>query len=161
MSNTDYEKELRQAIAILYETFAYYPLNPQIKGCPCCVTENDNLLILSKPLNKLTASDLNHYAFNAVLTWGTIKDLKHFLPRLLELFVFDTDLFYGCFVISRLSSLNLDDWQQKEQEAIYQYLIASWKYILSLNPSPTVELGNFLDCISDVINNFESLLSIW
>ena len=81
MPNIDYELELNKAIALLYATFAFYPLNHEIAGCPCCVTKKDNLTIKSKVLNKLIGNDLNYFAFNTISTWGTVEDLKHFLPR--------------------------------------------------------------------------------
>ena len=89
MLDIDYELELRKAIADLYNVFEDYHLDSHVEGCPCCVTKDDKKLIEAKVLRELTADDLNHFAFNAMTTWGTVKDFKHFLPRLLELLAFD------------------------------------------------------------------------
>ena len=161
MSNLDYKLQLEKAIADLYKVFAAYPLNLQMKGCPCCVHPKENELLLTRSLRSLTANNLNHYAFNAALTWGDINDLKHFLPRLLELWAFDKDLFYGEFVISRLSTIGLANWEEKERKAIEQYLISLWQYILSEYPSPSTEVADLIDCLSDTLDDFELLLSMW
>ena len=60
--------------------------------------------------------------------------------------------------MSRLSRLKWHNW---EQSAIYQYLIALWPYILSQDPSPSVELSDLIDCTEDVVKDFEPFLSIW
>ncbi|MEM8677684.1 MAG: hypothetical protein AAGF83_28070, partial [Cyanobacteria bacterium P01_G01_bin.67] len=103
MSDITHEIELKQAIADLYEVFEPYHLNSHIVGCPCCVTDDDQKSIRSKILRQLTAEDLNHYAFNAIFTWGEIDDFKHFLPRLLELTAFEPKFFWSDTVITKLS----------------------------------------------------------
>lgn len=161
MSYIDYKLGLEKAIATLYKTFKSYPLNSDMKGCPCCVNPKNNELLLSKSLIELTSNNLNEYAFKAALTWGDVDDLKHFLPRILELWAGDKNLFYGEFTVSRLSAVGLKRWDKKEQRAIYRYLIALWQYILSKYPSPSIEIADLIDCLSDVIDKFELLLLIW
>src|SRR5688572_11844593 len=76
---------LAEAIEALYVAFGRYTLHHPVVGCPCCTSAEDDRLVRSKPLRRLTAADLERFAFNAVSTLGTVGDFKHFLPRLLEL----------------------------------------------------------------------------
>ena len=77
--------DLEGAIAALYDAFASYGLADVVEGCPCCVSAEDQARLRSKPLRLLIDGDLGGFAFSALSTWGTLHDLKHFLPRILEL----------------------------------------------------------------------------
>lgn len=161
MSNLNYESELKQVIALLYETFANYPLNPQITGCPCCVTESDNQLIKSKVLSQLTANDLDRFALKAIYTWGTIEDFKHFLPRLLELIAFEHHFFWSGTVISKLAYAGFKNWDEQERKAVNKYLITLWNYILSQYPNSSIELSEFIDRLMDITDDLHPFLLIW
>jgi hypothetical protein len=81
----DRQQALAAAVAGLYAAFARYKLHHPVTGCPCCTSAEDDRRVQSKPMHQLEAADLERYAFKAVTTLGTVDDLKHFLPRLLEL----------------------------------------------------------------------------
>lgn len=72
------------AIEHLYETFGSYRASA-VAGCPCCVSAEEQARLHAKRLRQLSEEDLGSYAFSALNTWGTVTDLKHFLPRILEL----------------------------------------------------------------------------
>ena len=157
----NYESELKKAIALLYETFASYPLNPHIAGCPCCVTKNDQKLLRAKLLDKLTSDDLEHFAFSAITTWGTTEDFKHFLPRLLELIAFDKRFYWSGEVISKLADAVFGNWKENEREAINNYFVALWNYVLSQYPSPSIYVDKLLKRLMNVTDKPDSFLLLW
>jgi hypothetical protein len=84
-TETEAREALQATIEGLYAVFASYPLRPQVVGCPCCVSAEDEARLHSKPLRELEIADLEKYASHALLTWGDEDDFRHFLPRLFEL----------------------------------------------------------------------------
>ncbi|EFH85170.1 hypothetical protein [Ktedonobacter racemifer] len=78
---------LQETIEHIYTTFSSYLLHHPVEGCPHCISHEDQERIASKPLRELTEEDLRRYTLKALTTWGDVNDLKHFLPRMLELVV--------------------------------------------------------------------------
>lgn len=107
---------LAEAIEALYRTFAHYPLEG-LAGCPCCVDEKVRTQLVQKPLRDLGEEDLASYVFNAPHTWGTVSELKYFLPRILELKAqgkiwVDLQTIYGKFGA---------DWPDAERAVLLHY----------------------------------------
>jgi hypothetical protein len=75
---------LNIAIAMLYETFTRYRVG-SLDGCPCCVLPEEIDRLKSAPLREADPETVASFAFCASNTWGTLNELKHFLPRILEL----------------------------------------------------------------------------
>lgn len=118
--------ELKTAITNLYTTFSQYPFRPEIDGCPCCVTAQDQRKLSAKALNLMESEDISHYSFKAMTTWGDVKDFKYFLPRLLEL-IATTGLAYGHeVVLGKLEYAKWNDWEETEKDAIRAFLLAWW-----------------------------------
>ncbi|MBK9489950.1 MAG: hypothetical protein IPO07_15130 [Haliscomenobacter sp.] len=57
--------ELKTAITNLYTTFAQYPFRPEIDGCPCCVTAQDQQKLSAKALNLMESEDISRYSFES------------------------------------------------------------------------------------------------
>lgn len=77
--------ELNKAIENLYRVFQHYELRNDTDACTCHHTPEDERRIHRAPLNQLSCHDLQGYAMDAIYTWGTGDDFKHFIPRLFEL----------------------------------------------------------------------------
>lgn len=153
------EKEVEN----LYQTFAHYRLGKHVHGCSCCVFEEDQKLIRSKPLNELSAADLSKYAHKALTTWGSSNDFRHFLPRLFEIIIHepvaltDPEILFG-----KLSYANWGDWPVREKEAIKAYFLALWKYQLGeVEPEDYTNIGSFLCGIALAVENIQPYLSVW
>jgi hypothetical protein len=71
------------AIENLYAAFRTYPLRPVVEFCPHCVTAAEEARLHGAPLRQLDRCALRRYAGRAITTWGTVNDLKHFLPRII------------------------------------------------------------------------------
>ena len=75
--------ELDAAIEGLYSTFAHKHHGP-VTGCSDCTSPADDERLGPSPCH-LTGEDLSRFASKAVTTLETVHDLKHFLPRLLQI----------------------------------------------------------------------------
>ena len=76
---------MRDDLARLYSVFARYPRPTRIESCPCCTREGDVAALHSRPLTELTDDDLSLFAMKAITTMGSVDDLRHYLPRMIEL----------------------------------------------------------------------------
>lgn len=134
------EHDLKRAITHLYGTFSKYNRGNPVTGGPP-IKDSDGLILESRPLNKLGWDELHFYAFRALTTFGTLDDFKRFLPRLLELVVFETDSSH-CpdpqIVLGKIAYAEKGIWPQKstrafngsEKSRLQEYLIAWWRFDL-------------------------------
>ena len=79
------------------------------------------------PLRSLPAESLQRYSFKALSTWGNVDDLRHYLPRILELVV--TGQMRGINPQTVLGKLELGRWAQwpaAQRDAIDALLSAWW-----------------------------------
>jgi len=122
---------MREAIAALYTAFEQYPLRSRIGGCPCCATEEAEAPLHTTSLRDLSPGDLEHYVRSAMLTWGTIKDFNHFLPRVFELLVQGDEWIDSEVVFAKLRTGQWRTWPRVEREAVQSYLAAWWALALA------------------------------
>ena len=123
-------EELKRAIEDLYSTFDKYLLKSHTDGCPCCVSDSDKERTHSKQLRKLEADDLSRYTFKAMTTWGNVEDFKHYLPRIFEL-LSTTDFSVDTFVVlGKLEYGKWRTWNENEQEAVKDFLLAWWSDLI-------------------------------
>jgi hypothetical protein len=80
----------------------------------------------------LTWTDLGIFAFRAMTTFGDDHDLRHFLPRLLELYVLDhKGAPYTLFMLfHKLNDATWTTWPGDEVGAIRRFVDA-WKRMLT------------------------------
>ena len=114
----------------LYEVFARYPRPPQMPHCSPFIearAASSWAAMVAAPLPKLGPDALSFFAFRALTTWGGADDLRHFLPRLLELcheerLGVDPEIFYG-----KLTYGGWRDWPTDEQEILRRWMLSSWE----------------------------------
>jgi hypothetical protein len=163
----DEQIALQATIEELYTTFANYPLRHPVEGCSCCVSRADQERIASKPLHQLDGSDLERFAWKALSTWGDENDLKHFLPRLLELLSDGQqrrDLPDPFIIFGKLRYGHYERWPEQEQEAIINYLLALWRWILAGHSGQNggdLPAGECLTALLDGIDDFAPFLNAW
>lgn len=111
---------LEETINNLYTVFSQYIVegNLRVRSCDCCVSDNEIRLLLSKPLKELTAEDIYHFMTSAVTTYGAVKDYKHFLPRILELMIYQNDVVDDFFIYEKLNYCQWLSWNIEEVKAI-------------------------------------------
>ncbi len=124
--------ELERAIDRLYEAFDGYPLKDRIDCCPHCELDVLERRLHLQPLRELTWADLGLFAFKALTSFGDEDDLRHFLPRLLELYVLDhAGAPYTLFMLfHKLDSAAWTTWPADEVRALRTFL-ETWKRVLT------------------------------
>ncbi|UZR99627.1 hypothetical protein [Chondrinema litorale] len=153
------KNNLNAAIEVLYQTFSEYPRNPNIVGCPCCVSDMDKSLLHTSKLRDLVDEDISKYAFKAITTWGDVDDFKHYLPRIFELTA-KQELAVNTFVVlGKLKIADWRNWDKSEQKAINEFLIAWWIYDINCN-SHHFDFENMIE-INKLIHNLTFLLEKW
>ncbi len=155
------EQAVAETVELLYDVFSVYPLAQKVEGCPCCVSAEDEAVLHVRPLRRMTAEDLRRYAFKALSTWGDENDFRHFLPRLLELAAeprnYDMDLEA---ITGKLEYAKWSQWPDQEQQAIRFYLIALWKFGLTLPPEEVL-LGEYLEAVGQAEEDLAPYLELW
>jgi hypothetical protein len=144
----------------LYAAFAAYRSQRPIEACPCCVSLKDQRRLLSKPIPHLSVSDVDHYASNAITTWGTVPDFKQFLPRLLELASIgrtDSYLLDIVSIASKLSYASWSDWPQEERKAISDWFAALWSSLVSIYPS-SILASEFLLAADELVLDLQPFI---
>ena len=101
-------RELAASIEGLYRVLRRYELRRSTDPCPCCHSTQDEDSVHHKLLNKLSSRDLRQYAMDAIYTWGTGDDFKHFIPRLFELLATEGDGFVDAAAV--FSTLTFESW---------------------------------------------------
>ncbi|MFF5289312.1 hypothetical protein [Paractinoplanes globisporus] len=153
------DERLDQAVGTLYATFARFELGP-VAGCPHCVGEDDQREIRRAPLRELTGEDLDHYAFKAISTWGDADDLRHFLPRLLELAAHGDLPVDVATVVGKLRLARWSRWPPDQRDAIEAFAGAWWRRTLTIFPAPD-DAATVLRAIGQAIDDLSPFLSAW
>lgn len=117
----------RQEIEGLYDAFSHYGRPPRLEGCPCCTSPVEAQPLITKDLRVLTAPDLEHYAFKALTTWGTLNDYKYFLPRILELTEDGSLLCDAEVTLRKLHYGGFCDWPSAERRSVHDYISGVWR----------------------------------
>ena len=142
----------------LYRVFAKYPINTTISGCPCCVSDVQKQVLHTKSLRDLSTEDLEQYTFKAMTTWGDVKDFKHYLPRILELFTTHEFCVDIAVIFGKLQYAHWQAWPHDEHEAITAFLYAWWGKSVCYETCFDKEL--FLE-IYKATQQIEPLLECW
>ena len=158
----------QRALEDLYRTFQSYSLRAYTEPCPCCHKDPTvEHRLHASPLRALSAEDLNVYAQDAVLTWGTEEDFKYFLPRLFELQVeaelgglpfSDPESLFG-----RLAYTHWNAWPSQEQAAIREFFLQLWTTVVNTVPADLLWSAAYewLRAIAQAEDDVSAYLSLW
>jgi hypothetical protein len=109
---------VREALDGVYRALES-PIPRSIEACPCCVSESQVQLLLSKPLREITADELTLYASAVLLTSGDVADFRYFLPRMLEISLTERSWWPDIEVtLSKLAMAGWDNWTAAERDAL-------------------------------------------
>ncbi|MEU3015924.1 hypothetical protein ABZ635_00820 [Nocardiopsis sp. NPDC007018] len=120
---------MQSEIEDVYRVFARYPRPARVEGCQHCVTENDHHDLLGVPLRELDADRLRRFSHKVLNTWGDVDDLRHFLPRLLELSLRGDGDLHGLFATLRRAGWT--DWPEDEADSLRACLSVWWEHGLT------------------------------
>jgi hypothetical protein len=156
--------QLAESVEALYASFNRYPLHADTHACPCCHRPEQEWLLHSKPLRQLDASQLQLFAFDAILVWGDITDFKHFLPRIFELMsTLDAptlDMSDPAIIYGKLGYGDWLNWPQTEVTAVRHYLMSLWQAVLQSDPAHC-DAEDWLCGISQAEEDLSSYLAAW
>jgi hypothetical protein len=124
--------ELSRAIEGLYDAFEAYPLRTLIDFCPHCQLDAAERQLQARPLRELGWADLRAYCPKAITAFGDAADFKHFLPRILELYVTDHRGAPCCLFVTfgKLEQAAWASWPVEEVAAVRTFIDA-WKRVLA------------------------------
>ena len=107
----------------------------------------------------LELEPLAFYCCKAVYTMGSIDDLKHFLPRIIELMVTDPNWFsHPTDLFKKLKENGFEKWDVAEQKLIYE--ICEKFFITYLNGQANGMLSTILEDFDELFN-LESFYEMW
>ena len=128
---TNAKDKLGEVIERLYLTFADYPL-VWWDGPYCCTSREDEVILHSKPLRELTASELYLTEWHMFICGRQdIEGYKYLLPRSLELLANEESFTYPEVIMGHLRMAGWLDWPVNEKEVLLGYMTAVWQVILS------------------------------
>jgi hypothetical protein len=157
--NEQAEERLDHAVTVLYETFARFGL-AAVAGCPHCVDDDDQRAIRRVPLRQLTGHDLHRYAFKALTTWGAADDLRHFLPRLLELAARGDMVVDVATVMGKLPLAQWSTWPPDQRHAVETFVAAWWRRTLTTFPASD-DAATVLRAVAQAVDDLSPFLSAW
>ncbi|GAA4934899.1 hypothetical protein GCM10023224_14440 [Streptomonospora halophila] len=151
-------ERLHRCVDELYEVFGRYPLAPEIDGCPHCVLPEAEAALRSAPLRRLSARALWPFAAKALTTWGGVNDLRHFLPRVLELVadgVWDLEI-----AVPKLRAAQWTTWPAEEQRCVGDFCQALWHHTLT-HPPGERSVADLLPSLQELFADPRPFLSAW
>ncbi|MDE3720823.1 hypothetical protein PWG71_05440 [Nocardiopsis sp. N85] len=151
---------MREAVERLYTVFARHRLAARIDGCPHCVTDEDEHLLRRSPLRELGEADLSRFVAKAITTWGNVDDLRHFLPRILDLALPGGGVIEIDTVAAKLDLARWWEWPMDERDAVRACFAALWRRTLDREPEerPAVLL---LDTLATAFDDLAPFLDAW
>lgn len=152
---------LQENIEQLYAVFSKYPGNPEMEGSSLYGDlEKWNRDLFSKPLRKLSAGDLSRFSGKVITTWGDADDMKHFLPRILELTALLKPPYMIWVTFDRLEMTGWQSWPADEYETIKMYMLRLWDSLLSdESEKAESEFDNYFSTLAHFYPGFDAIRS--
>ncbi len=123
-----------------YEVFAKYELGETLDVCLHCVSDAEIRVLLTKNLRELSREEIYSY-YSSAQNYGEkeLREMKHFLPRVLELLI-EFELPYHSLELS-LNRFNLqkNHFEIEELDILRQFSQEYFAYCLENFPMPNNE----------------------
>lgn len=143
--NIDFSAQMQSLLDEAYQLF-----DKNIGNClnvcsPCCVSEAQIQELVSTPVNELKTSLIYDY-LDAVHYDQTQGEIKHFLPRILELLVKGENIRHSTELILDKCHCERAYWSEKELEFLRRFAAEFLRNILSRSPNQS-RVGAAMDYI--------------
>lgn len=153
---------LSDAVERVYTVFAGHPLPPVTAYCTHCVTAAEEAELHRYPLRELPVAVMTGFAADSLMTWGDLPDVKHLLPRMLELVATAA---YGGFpdvetIVGVLARGKWTTWPADEQAAVRGFLHAWWADELARWPSRH-GIESVLSAVAVAEDDLAPYLAVW
>ena len=154
-----------EAVNQAYDTFSKYKVSRHLDVCTnCCMTIEDERKLLGLPLKQISVELLSAYNDSAKSKKTNVDEIKHFLPRYLELiseYQFPSHSIE--LSLTRLAPFDKNEWKESELNIIDKFSCEFFNHCLDTYPIPS-----FGDKIDSIIIMFwkigigiDNLLLIW
>jgi hypothetical protein len=131
---------LSELIDAAYELFAPYTVGPTLQVCKaCCVTDAEEQELLRTPLRTVSGEVLNAGYFYSAYSYSEREhwEMKHFLPRLLELATqFDFPMHSTEINLARLELHRSAAWPAPERALLQTFAAVFFAQCLGQYPLP-------------------------
>lgn len=148
-----------------YSLFASYHLTRPLDICTdCCMSPDDEATLARLPVRQIPRDLLAAYNDGAKPDKTRIEEVKHFLPRYLDLLVqFEFPTHSAELSFSRLTPFDKAQWTKDELELLNDFSIEYFKHCLSIYPLPSFndEIDTILIMFGKADFNIDDLLTIW
>ncbi len=158
--------ELRTIIDEAYVLFAPYTIGRTLAVCKaCCVTDAEELELVSTPLHSISSDLFSRAYFESAHdhTAQALWEMKHFLPRVLEL-VSDYDFpgFTPEVIFQRLTFDQTAAWTSPERALMQAFVRAFFHQSLTQYPLPSGDsLANLVVMFGIAHFDIAPLLNAW
>ena len=159
--------DVQMAIEGLYQAFSAYHSPAYTDPCLHCHTLEEEAKLRSVPLRQLRVADLDSYANDALLVWGSVDHFKHFLPRIFDLYFSMSEPTFEFLdpeiLFSKFRHGHWRTWTMQEQTAVRELLRAIWDQVLD-DPPPSSsfnDVQSWLCSIAQAEDDLAPYLQAW
>lgn len=132
--------DLNNAVNNFYRAFAEVPVPDKIDGCACCLNQEEIEKLLSTTLREISSDELAPYASSAFLTVGEVSDYIYFLPRIMEITIYDESWWPDIEVTARaIQSSGLHSWPQFRRDVLSSLLQAFLNHIVNIESHDRID----------------------
>src|SRR5688572_27830894 len=133
---------MKEIIEKSYQIFSKYKVVRPLDVCTqeCCMKIEDERLLASLPVGEIPKQLLRVYNDSASTAKTPIEELKHFLPRYIELISnFDFPTHSAEIAFRRLEPFDKSEWTNEEIKFLSLFSIEYFKHCLKTYPLPDNE----------------------
>lgn len=122
-----------------YEDFTTYKATAPLDVCTeCCMKPEEATRLAGMPVREIPAELLMAYNDGAKPEKTDVEEMKHFLPRYLELIsVYDFPTHSAELTLGRLHPFDRSEWTDEEYKLLNKFAIAFFMQCLSVYPLPS------------------------
>jgi len=156
---------MREIVNKGYELFAQYRVNRPLDVCTdCCMTIEDESKLASLPVKEIPLELLSTYNDSAKPEKTRIEEVKHFLPRYLDLIAnYNFPTHSTELALSRIVPFDKSEWTKNELEFLETFAATFFQHTLKTYPIPSFydRIDALLIMLWKAGFNIERLLKIW
>lgn len=157
--------KLQKIVEQTYKIFENYRIKGSLGVCKvCCVTDEQEKLLISTPLRKLSLELLTVYNDSAKTEFQNAEELKYFLPRMLELVAQLQFPSHSCEIcLQRIGMVRKEEWKKEELELIQTFAEDFFEYCLSITylSRNSESIDSILIMFDKAKIDIQHLLAIW
>jgi hypothetical protein len=137
---------LQEVIRLAYATFPDARLRPPLDVCKaCCVTDEEERALAETPRAALPSDLLWVYLNSGVSASPSLRELRHFLPRLLELIAHFDPPGGQSVALSRLRLHPASDWAPAERAVLARFALVFFEDCLDEDGAPVFGVLQMFD----------------